>query len=70
MNTFRLVVRAMDTAAGADSVQHAIQLVPGVLRVRADPAANAVDVEAAVTVTLAELVNAVEKAGYEALLES
>lgn len=70
MNTFRLVVRGMDCAAGVDSVQHALQLVPGVLRVRADLPANAVDVEAATTVTLAELVNAVEKAGYEAVLES
>ena len=68
MNMIRLSVDGMNCGGCVGSVERAIQAVPGVLRVRADLASKAVEVEAAATVTPAEVIAAVENAGYEARL--
>lgn len=68
MNTTRLIVEGLTSGDGEAAIDHALQLVPGVIRVRAAPADRAVDVEAAETVTAADLIAAIEKAGYSASL--
>ena len=68
MNTTRLSVDGLASGDGAAAIEHALQMVPGVIRVRPAPADRAIDVEAAETVTASDLIAAVEKAGYSASL--
>jgi Cu+-exporting ATPase len=69
MNTFSLHVEGMDCGGCVGAVERALQLVPGVVKARADLAGKRATVEAAETVTAADLVNAVERAGYEARVQ-
>ena len=66
MELVKLKIEGMETGDCAHAVEHAIQLVPGVLRVRADFADGSADVEKAETVTAQQLIDALEKAGYSA----
>ena len=66
MELVKLKVEGMESSGCAHSVEHALQLVPGVLRVRADPIDGSADVEKADTVTAQQLIDAVQKAGYSA----
>lgn len=66
MELVKLKIEGMEGSGCAHAVEHAIQLVPGVLRVRADLADGSADVEKAETVTAQQLIDAVAKAGYSA----
>jgi len=66
MELVKLKVEGMERSGCAHTVEHALQLVPGVLSVRADLADGTADVEKAETVTAQQLIDAVEKAGYTA----
>lgn len=65
MNTTRLVVHGMIGTDAVAAVEQALQTVPGVLRVRPAPADQAVDVEAAQTVTSGMLIAALASAGFD-----
>lgn len=66
MELVKLKIEGMESSGCAHAVEHAIQMVPGVLRVRADLADRSADVEKAETVTAQQLIDAVEKTGYSA----
>jgi P-type Cu+ transporter len=66
MELVKLKIEGMESSGCAHAVEHAIQMVPGVLRVRADLADGSADVEKAETVTAQQLIDAVEKTGYSA----
>ena len=70
MNTFSLKIDGMDCGGCVNAVETALQMVPGVLRARADLTDGSATVEAAATVTGADLVHAVEQAGFEAQIRS
>ncbi len=67
MEPIRLEIPGL-AAGGADAVENALRMVPGVLSVRSDPAGHAVRVEAVENVKIEELIAAVQKAGYIATL--
>jgi copper chaperone CopZ len=69
MNTFSLHIDGMDCGGCVSAVEHALQLVPGVVKARADLAGKRATVDAAETVTGTDLVNALERAGYEARIQ-
>ncbi len=69
MNTFSLHIDGVDCGGCVSAVEKALQLVPGVVKARADLADKRATVEAAETVTGADLVNALERAGYEARVQ-
>jgi copper chaperone CopZ len=63
MEPIRLEIPGL-AAGGADAVENALRMVPGVLSVRSDPAGQSVRVEAVEDVKIEELIAAVQKAGY------
>ena len=66
MDLVKLRIEGMESSGCARSVEHALQLVPGVLRVRTNLVEGTADVEKADTVTAQQLIDAVQKAGYTA----
>lgn len=66
MELVKLKIEGMESDGCTHAVEHAIQLVPGVLRVRADLVDGSADVEKAETVTAQQLIDALAKAGYSA----
>ena len=64
----RLTIQGMASAGCAETVEHAIRTVPGVMSVRVDLAGSDVLVEAGETVEVNALLAAVQQAGYVATL--
>ena len=66
METIRLEIAGL--AGANEAVENALRTVPGVMSVRADPAGNGVRVEVTESVKGDDLIAAVGKAGYIAVL--
>ena len=64
--TVRLVIEGMGCDGCVAAVDEALRKVPGVRRVRVDLAAGSAEVEAEAPVAAAPLVEAVDRAGYDA----
>ena len=68
MEPIRLAIQNVAASAGAETVENAIRMVPGVISVRTEPSGHEVLVEAADNVGPDELIAAARKAGYIAVL--
>jgi copper chaperone CopZ len=68
MEPIRLRLEGPASVGAMEAVENALRLVPGVISVRADPAAHEVHVTAAESVDADELIKAAQKTGAIATL--